>query len=73
MNGKGSHRRPCQVSPEVLAANWDRVFGTRPNPRKRGQRRRRVVHQLVDAALPERPELCRSYRAEQDTLHKEHA
>jgi hypothetical protein len=27
MNGKGSGRRPCQVSQEQFAANWDATFG----------------------------------------------
>lgn len=27
MNGKGSVRRPAQVSSEVVDANWERVFG----------------------------------------------
>jgi hypothetical protein len=26
-NGKGSKRRPCQVSREEFEKNWDRIFG----------------------------------------------
>lgn len=27
MNGKGDKQRPAQVTPETVAANWERTFG----------------------------------------------
>jgi hypothetical protein len=30
--GKGSHRRPREVSEETFAENWDRIFGRGQKP-----------------------------------------
>ncbi len=39
--GKGSGRRPTQISREELESNWDRIFGKKdkstPTPSKRGE------------------------------------
>jgi hypothetical protein len=32
MNGKGSKRRPRQVSQEEFDKNWDLIFSKRPKP-----------------------------------------
>lgn len=32
MSGKGSDRRPQQVSEEVAQANWERIFGKPAEP-----------------------------------------
>jgi hypothetical protein len=32
MSGKGSGRRPQQVSEDEAAANWARIFGKQDNP-----------------------------------------
>lgn len=38
MNGKGSKPRPLSVSRDEFAANWERIFGKKPAPKRRKAR-----------------------------------